>query len=190
LEIASFAYSNILDANWREILKDYQQKLRGFKGTISLHGVFQDLTIHSRDKKIRKVAKQRIFQNLEIAKALNAKYIVFHGNFNPLITHESYKQNWIEQNANFWLEVLSKYHITVLLENLWEPTPEVFRKLLLKVKSPRLKICFDIGHANIFSKVPLKEWITVLSKDIPYMHINDNKGDADNELIPGEGTIN
>jgi len=77
LEIASFAYSNILDANWREILKDYQQKLRGFKGTISLHGAFQDLTIHSRDKKIRKVAKQRIFQNLEIAKALNAKYIVF-----------------------------------------------------------------------------------------------------------------
>jgi len=30
----------------------------------------------------------------------------------------------------------------------------------------------------------------VLNKDIPYMHINDNKGDADNELIPGEGAIN
>ncbi len=190
LEIASFAYSNVLDTNWQVILQDYQQKLQGFKGTISLHGAFQDLIVHSRDRRIKDVSKNRIFQNIEIAKALNAKYVVFHGNFNPLITHESYKQNWIEQNASFWSEVLNKYHITVLLENLWEPTPEIFRKLLNEVKSSRLKICFDTGHANIFSKASLEEWITVLCEDIIYVHVNDNKGNVDNELVPGEGNIN
>jgi sugar phosphate isomerase/epimerase len=73
---------------------------------------------------------------------------------------------------------------------VWEPSPEIFRKLLDLVGSSRLKICFDTGHTNIFSKVPLKEWFDKLSPDIPYMHVNDNKGDIDNELILGEGIIN
>jgi sugar phosphate isomerase/epimerase len=190
LEIASFAYSSVLDSNWQEILRDHQRKLRGFTGTISLHGAFMELIVHSRDKRIREVAKDRIFQNLEIAKALNAKYIVFLGNFNPLIKHDSYKKNWINQNAVFWSEVLEKYHIIVVLENLWDPTPEMFRKLLDEVKSSRLKICLDTGHTNIFSEAPLEEWFSVLGEDIAYVHVNDNKGEVDDELAPGEGNIN
>lgn len=190
LEIASFAYSIVLDTNWQEILQDYQQKLQCFEGTISLHGVFQDLIVHSRDKRIREVTRDRIFQNLEIAKALNAKHVVFHGNFNPLIRHEGYKSNWVEQNFSFWAGVLNQYHLTVLLENLWEPTPDIYRNLLDKVNSSRLKICLDTGHANIFSKVSLKEWMAVLGEDIVYMHVNDNQGDVDDELAPGEGNIN
>ncbi|KPL02996.1 MAG: hypothetical protein AMJ73_07840 [candidate division Zixibacteria bacterium SM1_73] len=190
MEIASFAYSDVLDTNWEEILKDHQKKLQGFGGTISLHGAFKELIIHSRDRRIREVAKDRIFQNLELAKALNAKYIVFHGNFNPLIRHEGYKKNWIKQNAIFWSEVLDKYEIVIVLENLWEPTPEIFRKLLDEVNSTHLKICFDIGHTNIFSKVALEEWFSMLGEGIVYIHVNDNKGDVDNELAPGEGNIN
>jgi len=83
-----------------------------------------------------------------------------------------------------------KYNLIVLLENLWEPTPEVFRRLLDQVGSPRLKICFDTGHANIFSRVPFKEWFDQLNQDIPYVHISDNKGEVDDELIPGDGIIN
>jgi sugar phosphate isomerase/epimerase len=121
---------------------------------------------------------------------LDAKYVVFHGNFNPLIRGERYINNWLERNADFWSGALKKYNVIVLLENLWEPTPEGFRRLLDQVGSPRLKICFDTGHANIFSKVPFKEWFDILNQDIPYVHVNDNKGEVDNELIPGDGIIN
>jgi len=190
LEIASFAYSEVLDTEWQEILKRYQQKLYGFKGRVSVHGAFQDLFVHSSDRKIREVSKERILGNLEIAKALNAKYAVFHGNFNPLIRGEGYRRNWVERNASFWSKALEESYVTVLLENLWEPNPEMFRKLLDQIESSRLKICFDTGHANIFSEVSFEEWITILGKDIPYIHINDNKGKVDNELVPGEGTIN
>jgi sugar phosphate isomerase/epimerase len=189
LEIASFAYSRVLDANWQEILEDHQQKLRGFAGMISVHGAFMELTVHSRDQKIREVAKNRIFHNLDIAKTLGAKYIVFHGNFNPLIRHEGYRKNWVEQNALFWSEVLEKYQIIVLLENLWEPHPQTLRKLLDEVDSSRLKICFDTGHTNIFSEATFEEWFAVLGDDIAYVHVNDNKGDVDLELAPGEGNI-
>ena len=96
IEIASFAFADVLDSGWQNVLEDYKNKLQDFKGIVSVHGAFQDLILHSRDKNISEVAKSRYIQNLEIAKALKAKYIVFHGNFNPLINHESYIRNWIE----------------------------------------------------------------------------------------------
>ncbi len=189
IEIASFAFAKTLDTNWKEILKDYQKKLRDFKGVISVHGAFQDLILHSRDSKINEIAKNRYTLNLEIAKALNAKYIVFHGNFNPLINQESYIKNWIEQNTRFWSEAVNKFDITILIENLWEPSPDLFRKLLDNANSPHLKICFDTGHANIFSHVPVERWFESLGSNIVYIHVNDNKGDVDNELVPGDGTV-
>jgi len=190
MEIASFAFSNILDTDWQTILLEYQLKLEDFKGIISLHGAFQDLILHSRDSKIRNASRGRIIQNLDIARVLNTTYIVFHGNFNPLIKHKSYEENWVEQNAAFWSETLSKYDMTILIENVWEETPDIFKRLLDKVKSSRLKICYDTGHSNIFSKVYFDMWLDVLGKDISYIHVNDNRGDVDNKLVPGEGTIN
>jgi sugar phosphate isomerase/epimerase len=103
---------------------------------------------------------------------------------------EHYKLNWIERNAIFWPEVLEKYPPTVVLENTFEPTPEMFRALLGEVSSSRLKVCLDMGHMNVWSKVPLEEWIAVLGEDIHSMHIHDNKGDYDYHLVPGKGTIN
>lgn len=190
MEIASFAFAKTLDSNWEEILEDYNNKLLDFKGIISIHGSFQDLILHSRDNKISEIAKNRYTLNLDIAKALNSKYIVFHANFNPLIGHESYVKNWIEQNTRFWCDAINKYDITILIENLWEPSPEIFQILVSEVNSLRLKICFDTGHANIFSKVPAEQWFKSLGSNIAYIHVNENKGDVDNELVPGEGTVN
>jgi sugar phosphate isomerase/epimerase len=189
MEIASFAYSAILDTTWQEILKNHQQSLKGFTGKISLHGAYLDLAIHSRDRKVKKVAEERILHNLEIAHLLNAQYVVFHGNFNPLIRYDSYRKNWVEQNATFWSDILDKYACTVLLENLWEPHPDIFRELLDMIASEQLKICFDRGHAHIFSQVAFEEWIAVLHTDIAYMHVNDNNKDIDSELVPGDGSI-
>ena len=190
LEFTTFAFPRIFDTNWQEILKDYQQKIQGFKGAISVHGAFMDLVIHSEDRKVREVARQRIFQSLEIARELKAERVVFHGDFNPLVRGERYKLNWIEQSAIFWSEVLGKYPSTVVLENVHDSTPEMLRTLLDEVNSSRLKICLDMGHMNIWSKVPVEEWIAVLGEDIRCMHIHDNRGYIDRHLVPGKGAIN
>jgi len=189
LEIATFASSDVLDTNWKSLLKEYKDKLKNFKGIISTHGAFRDLLITSRDAKIRKVAEERIYHNLDIAKELGAKYIVFHGNFNSHIGHKIYKEKWIKKNTEFWKSVVKKYKIIIVLENLWEPEPELFKGLIDGVNSLFLKVCFDTGHANIFSRVPITKWFSVLKNDIVYIHINDNKGKVDNELIPGKGNI-
>jgi sugar phosphate isomerase/epimerase len=190
LEIACFADPNVLDGDWHAVLEDCRRKLRHFEGTISLHGPFLGLYISSRDSRIRAVARDRILQGMEIAKGLGGKFAVFHGNFIPLIGQKSYERNWIAQNADFWSEMLERYDVTVLLENLWEPRPELFKAVLEKVGSPRLKVCFDTGHASVFSKVGFEEWLLVLGDSITYMHVNDNDGEVDDELAPGEGNIN
>jgi len=190
LEIACFADPNLLDGNWREVLEDCWRKLRDFEGTISLHGPFLGLYISSRDSRIRAVARDRVLQGMEIAKGLGGKYAVFHGNFISLIRQKSYRRNWIARNADFWSEMLERYDVTVLLENLWEPGPELFREVLEKVSSPRLKVCYDTGHASVFSKARFEDWLRVLGDNIAYMHVNDNGGEIDDELAPGEGNIN
>ena len=189
LEIATFAFSNILDTNWEEILEEYKYKLNNFTGVLSLHGAFMDLYINSRDSKVREVAEQRIYHCLDIARELNTDYIVFHGGFIPLIKHESYLRNWVEVHSRFWSEVIKKFDLVILLENLWEPTPGIFRLLLDEVNSSQLRICLDTGHINLHSGFSLRDWIATLKDYIPYMHINDNLGDVDSELPPGEGNI-
>ena len=193
LEFTIFIYPDFLDEKGQEILKDFQQKLHGFEGAISVHGACGNPVIdviHSENKKVREAARQMVFQSLDIVRELKAERIVFHGNFNPLVRGERYQPNWIERDVIFWSEVLEKCPATVVLENTYEPTPETFRTVLDAVNSPRLKICLDMGHMNVWSKVPLEEWIAVLGEDIRSMHIHDNKGDDDSHLVPGKGAIN
>ena len=190
LEVATFSFSNVYDADWRSILTEQKQKLAGFKGKISLHGVFQDLLIHSNDKEIAQISKERIANNLKLAGELNATQVVFHGNFNPFVKDQYYRKDWEEKNASFWKEMLDCYNGGILIENCWEPSPAIFCGLLDKVNSPRLNLCFDIGHANVYSNVPIKEWFVMLGHKMPYIHISDNFGEVDQHLEVGKGKIN
>jgi sugar phosphate isomerase/epimerase len=189
-EIQIFGSPRVLDTNLQEILTDYQQKLKPFKGIISIHGPFEDLKLHSVDRRIGELTKQRYIQALDIAKELKASMVLFHGNFSSLARDESERQWGIRRNVEFISEILNKYNFTVLLENVWEKTPQIFRTFLDEIKSPRLKICIDMGHLNVWADAPIDEWISVLGDDIRYMHVHDNKGDYDSHSVPGEGNIN
>jgi sugar phosphate isomerase/epimerase len=189
LELATFAYANAYDTDWDEVLKQHKHQLSQFSGQVSLHGVYRDIIIHSHDSKIADLARERIQSSIDVAKALNAQKIVFHSSVNPLVLDEWYRKNWLEKNAAFWKQVLSQYSGTVLIENVWEPNPEILRSLLDIVDSPRLKICFDVAHAHVYSKVPLDTWLSVLGEDVIYMHFSDNNGQVDEHAIIGAGGV-
>jgi sugar phosphate isomerase/epimerase len=189
LEVATFAYANVYDTDWDEAIKQHKLQLSQFSGKVSLHGVYRDILIHSHDSKIAAVARERIQGSIDVAKALNAQKIVFHGSVNPLVADEWYLKNWLEKNAAFWKEVLSQYSGTILIENVWEPNPETLRSLMDAVDSPRLKVCLDVAHAHVYSKVPLDSWLSVLGADVVYMHYSDNSGQVDQHSIVGDGNI-
>lgn len=189
LEIATFAYANVYDTDWDQVLKHHKHQLSGFSGQVSLHGVYRDILIHSHDSKIAAVSQERLQGSVDVAKELNAQKIVFHGSVNPLVLDEWYRKNWLEKNAAFWKRVLSQYSGSILIENVWEPNPDILHSLLDIVDSPRLKICLDVAHAHVYSKVPLDTWLSVLGGDVVYMHFSDNNGQVDEHKIIGEGNI-
>lgn len=190
LEVATLAYANVFDTDWPRVMDEQRQMIGGLEGKISFHGVFQDLLVHSSDRKIAEVSRERILSSLKAAEVFNATQVVFHGNFNPFVRDEYYKKNWVERNASFWSEVLEKHEVTILLENTWESSSDMFRRLLDRINSPRFRICFDIGHANVYSKVPIREWFAEIGREITYIHISDNSGEKDQHLGIGQGKIN
>jgi endonuclease IV len=121
LEIATFAYTNIYETDWNQVLLEHQQKLKDFSGQISMHGVYNDVAIHSEDAQISAVSRERIQSSINIAKSLNAQKIVFHGAVNALVLNEWYLKNWLEKNTAFWKQVLTQYSGMILIENVWEP---------------------------------------------------------------------
>ena len=72
---------------------------------------------------------------------------------------------------------------------MWEPDSGVFRSILKAAGHPRLKVCFDVGHAHVFSNRPAQAWLEELAGEIVYLHLNDNCGDRDSELALGQGNI-
>lgn len=57
-----------------------------------------------------------------------------------------------------------------------------------KLKSPMIKLCLDVGHANT-NEGPAK-YIAAFADKIVVAHIHDNKGMHDEHLAIGMGTIN
>jgi sugar phosphate isomerase/epimerase len=193
IEITSFALPWILDGDWKSVLQSYRLALKDFRNEVAIHGVFMDVITASRDAKIVQVARERILQNIEIARQLGAKIATFCSCFNPCIAKGSpgYVDGYKRRQIEFWTEIaeLADGDFLLVFENLWEPQPELVRDVLDGVNSKNFKALLDTGHANIFSKVSIERWVEILAEHLSYVHLNDNRGDFDSNLAPGEGSI-
>lgn len=186
-EVIDFAYPKIINSKQKtkKTLIGYKKRLELGDIFLSMHGSFIDLYINSPDNLIKKASQKRIIQNLDIAKKLKIKYVIFHTNFLPMIKNE----NWVKEHVLFWKKIVNKYKIVILLENMWDKNPDKILEVIKKVNSKYLQFCFDIGHWNVFSDVSLEILFKNLGKYTNYIHINDNFGKEDLELPIGEGNI-
>ena len=50
-------------------------------------------------------------------------------------------------------------------------------------------LCFDMGHAHCYSKIPVLEWTEKLAPYVTHVHVHDNSGDRDSHAALGEGNI-
>jgi len=62
-----------------------------------------------------------------------------------------------------------------------------FKYIFQQIHSSFIKLCLDIGHANI-NEGPLK-YIEQFGDKIINVHFHDNRGKIDNHLVIGEGTV-
>lgn len=180
-----------LDRKPHASIREISRFLDEHQLSCTIHGPFLDLNPGSSDSQIRVVSQERCRQLLALIPPLAPQVIVFHAAFDPLFYGER-AAIWLEQSAETWLpvvEAVEKAGTRIALENVLERTPEMIQELLLKVNSPSLGMCLDIGHAHIFSPVPLPDWVSSLGSRIFELHLHDNHGQQDEHLALGEGTI-
>ena len=192
LELVSLAFPGIINdpETERAHVEAYAAELADFGGRLTLHGPFVDVTPHSGDRRIAEASFSRIDDCLASAARLGATHVVFHTGINYLIRNPGYMVRSAALQAEFWRGALERFPgVTVCLENVWEPGPEELRRILDAAAHPRLKVCFDVGHAHVFSRAPAEAWLDALGGDAVYLHLNDNHGDRDAELPLGRGNI-
>jgi sugar phosphate isomerase/epimerase len=158
----------------------------------TLHAPFEGMDPGSKHSKTRDKTRLHALQTIHLAERLQPLTIVFHSGY----THKknvTEMSSWVQSSIEFWTELLpyiTKSNSVIALENVFEDEPTPLRQIIEGIKSQRIRHCFDIGHFNILSKVPLESWFAELGRYCVECHLHDNHGDSDDHLPVGDGTVN
>ena len=79
--------------------------------------------------------------------------------------------------------------MNIVLENVLETTPDLIVDIVEGVNDPRLRMCFDVGHINAYSYVPILDWLETCAPWIGHIHINNNDGREDQHSGLHEGSV-
>ena len=151
-----------------------------------LHAPFAELCPAAIDPLVRAVTRRRFLQAAALAKRYGAEKMVVHSGFIPLV----YYPEWFApQSAAFWREFLNDVDgLTLCVENVMETSPDALRQIAEQVNDPRLRICFDVGHA-FCQGGELAPWLDALAPYSSHVHLHNNHGTFDEHLGLPDGTL-
>ncbi len=162
----------------------------------SFHAPFADaIDISSPDPGQRAASVREVITACDAAAILRASYVVLHPG--PERAGKPPPQEWyyrMKHAAESLNEVASHCRhagLTLLLENM---LPHLMfghvsdlMFLLGAIRETNVGTCLDTGHA--FLSKDLRTVVHKLSGHLRMLHVNDNRGDRDEHLSPGEGAI-
>ncbi len=156
----------------------------------TLHGVFLDMVIASRDVNLRKYSREKVAQSMEIAGRLGICGVVFHTGLMASLNYGAYLEVWLEAAEEVFRPLCRQYpQLCIYMENTFEQTPEVFERLMHRMGDlPNFALCLDYAHA-VLTPTPPEIWVKTLAPHIRHIHLNDNDLKKDLHLVPGEGKI-
>ncbi|MEJ2191820.1 MAG: sugar phosphate isomerase/epimerase [Nitrospirota bacterium] len=164
----------------------------GYGPTVTIHAPFMDLSPGAVDPRVREVTMLRYAQVFALAERIHPRAVVMHSGY------ERWKYGhdvdlWLRGSMRTWPEVIERARragTRVAIENIFEDEPSSLARLLGELGCEDvLGVCFDTGHFNLFSRLPLARWLDALGPRIIELHLHDNRGDTDQHLVPGEGTF-
>jgi sugar phosphate isomerase/epimerase len=175
-------------------LKEYRRVAKELSGTglkVNLHAPFMDLSPGSPDPSILALTRERFDRMGELASAFGAEGIIFHAGYDGK-RYGSMKERWIENAAETWsplARAFRKMGTTLLLENVYEHSPDELLELFQALQGEGAAFCLDTGHQAAFSRAPLDRWVQVLGPFLRQLHLHDNRGEEDEHLALGHGNI-
>ncbi|MCX6338417.1 MAG: sugar phosphate isomerase/epimerase [Candidatus Aureabacteria bacterium] len=156
-----------------------------------VHGPISEMVLGAFDPRIQDVSRSRFLQAIEFADAIGAESVTLHSGFDTLNKRNCevrYTENLVS-SLRFLSGEASRRKKHLMLENTFEPSPDLLLEALSRVGAANLKLCFDIAHHHVFGRAPLEEWIARCAPWIEEVHITDNRGEWDDHLAPGMGEI-
>lgn len=180
-----------LDPARRPAVKQAGRRLVEEGLAVTVHAPFMDLNPGALEPLVREATRQRWMETLEVAELLHARLVILHPGFDRW-RYGGQSRPWIDASLDFFPPLLKQaenQQCPLMLENIFEETPETLATLLRTLDSPWLGHCFDVGHWHLFAKCSLEEWFASLGPWTRHLHIHDNYGDRDAHLAVGEGDI-
>ncbi len=195
IEVCS--YPAHLDYHDMEKVKAASRKIRevGIE-PFSFHAPFADhIDITSLDEEQRKNSVRELIKACEAAAELGVRHMVLHPGpereGRPPAEEFFYHLEKACDGVNEVATRCEELGMSLLLENMLPHL--LFGRIqdmlyiLGAARSQNIGTCLDTGHAHLAGDLPMA--IYKLSCHLRMIHINDNKGDWDGHLPPGEGDI-
>jgi sugar phosphate isomerase/epimerase len=158
---------------------------------VTLHGPFMDLAPGALDEKIRQVTVRRLLQTTELVPLFRPRHVVFHVGYDDRCYGE-HRREWLAGSLATWEPIIRKAEelgVVILLENVYEETPDMIATLLGAMSSKNVGFCLDVGHQNAFATAPLKDWLEALGPRLREIHLHDNHGRRDDHGPIGSGSV-
>ena len=176
LEIAEFCTAWNIDRRFELTDSRVQESMQGISRSI-LHAPSNELFPCAIDEKARELAAYRYRQAIDLAKRYGSKKVVIHGGYHPWMYYPVW---YVGQSVAFWKEFLKEDPgVEIVLENVLETQPDMILDILEGVDDPRLRMCFDVGHINAYSYIPIMDWLETCAPWIGHIHVNNNDGRQD-----------
>ncbi|HEV2206734.1 MAG TPA: sugar phosphate isomerase/epimerase family protein [Candidatus Acidoferrales bacterium] len=143
----------------------------------------------SEPERVRRIeAVDEVKRALEVAERIPFKYLVQHmGQSRDAADARHYDAAF---NSLEHLAIFAKHRgVTIALENTPDElgAPESLLQFLKETHLNDLKLCLDVGHAHIETKIETA--FEVMRDRIVTTHIHDNHGEKDEHLVPYGGSI-
>jgi sugar phosphate isomerase/epimerase len=158
---------------------------------ITIHGPFMDLAAGSMDPAILAATRRRFEQILELVPVFKPQTVVCHAGYDPR-RYGYNREEWIDNSLETWSWMASgllEHGTRLMLENVYENEPEDIRIILDRLENQNVGFCLDCGHLSAFGDTELEVWLKSLGPYIQQLHLHDNRGDNDDHLAMGSGTI-
>ncbi|MDY6792510.1 MAG: sugar phosphate isomerase/epimerase family protein [Thermodesulfobacteriota bacterium] len=160
--------------------------------TITLHAPFIDLSPGSLDPDVMELTRYRFKQLVELVPLFKPKTVVCHAGYDWK-RYGYFKEEWVEKSLQTWSwlgSLIAGEGGQLMLENVYEHSPEDIRVLFENLENQHVGFCLDTGHQYAFSRTSLKGWLDSLGPYLGQLHLHDNNGKFDDHLAMGNGKIN
>lgn len=175
----------------RSIEKEFLEIVPSYDLEFSAHAPMSDINIGSLNPRMREASLRELISGLGACRRLGMDVYTVHPAFlTPLgmVSREKVKE--VAKDSLRRLDRISEETgVKVALENMprmFSTTGTTPQELTDMIEGTGLGICLDIGHAHTMGLLP--DFIE-LKERVINIHIHDNKGEFDEHLPIGDGTI-